>query len=363
MVLIDKIISDPLKNLEVKNETICKIIGVGRFGINVLNYLSNQDIKNVEYIPLTTKIVSVYRKKMNKKYDLSYQNTSILEKSEQSNKILNGVISYLDNFIPSINTGDVLIFITDLSEQLSSDVITAISEISLLKKALLIGIVKIPFKHELLKYNEAIKNINLIRKITNTTIILNDNNFLEAFPQLPFELITQINNENICNIVSEIIKIFNQQTMMNFDKTDLYDFFMNGGWSVVGVSKSQTPNRVEDAATNALHNTMLISGYKQVKGALIEITGGRDFTLDEAVEASEKITKKLEKNSMILWDSKINSSVTNYLKVVIFLTGLDTPFGHDELKFSSDLYEMEPNVNPETKTEVQLNLQNIEFIN
>lgn len=348
MVLIEKLISDPSKEHPPSKRSHFKIIGVGRFGKNVVTRLKSMNINDIECLSINTDLGTSRKNINNKKDKTEFAYEEIIENVEELVSITRGF--------------EIIFLIVGVGEHVSSDVATIIADIAKHSGSLVISLINIPFKHELSKYNEAIKDLNSIRNSTDTTIILNNNKFLEAFPQLPFDLTSQMSDENVVNIIKEIVSIFNQSHTMGLNHQDLDKFFRAGGWSAVGIGRSETPNRVEEAAKNAIHNTMLNSDYKRAKGALIQITGGADLTLDETVDAAEIVTKNLEKNTTILWDSRTEPAINNYLKFTLILTGISSPIDNNELKFLFNLYEMEPVTAHENRVELTLNIPDIEFV-
>lgn len=349
MVLIEKLISDVSKEPPLSSNRLhFKIIGVGRFGKNAITRLKSMNMDDVECLSINT--------------DLGSSRKIFNGKNDKTEFAYEEIIENVEEFVSITHGFEIIFLIVGVGEHVSSDVATIIADVAKRSSSLVIGLINIPFKHELSKYNEALKDLNSIRNATDTTIILNNNKFLKSFPQLPFDLTSQMSDENIVNIIKEIVSIYNQSNTMGLNHQDLDKFFRAGGWAAVGIGRSETPNRVEEAANDAIHNTMLNSDYKRAKGALIQITGGADLTLDEAVDAAEIVTKNLEKNTTILWDSCTKPAINNYLKFTLILTGLNSPIDNNELKCLFNLYEMEPVTAHENRVELALNIPNIEFV-
>ena len=63
-----------------------------------------------------------------------------------------------------------------------------------------------------------------------------------------------------------------------------------------------------------------INMYKKVKEAKIEIIGGRKLALEGVKEIVESITKKMNPETEVVWEAKINNKMGKSIKMTALLT-------------------------------------------
>ena len=66
-------------------------------------------------------------------------------------------------------------------------------------------------------------------------------------------------------------------------------------------------------------------------GALINVAGGEDMTLDEARRVVETISEKLSPDAKIIWGAQISKDLDKTIRAMLIVTGVKSPqiFGHD----------------------------------
>jgi len=76
-----------------------------------------------------------------------------------------------------------------------------------------------------------------------------------------------------------------------------------GGVSMIGIGESDTENRSVEAVEKAVANPLLDDDITGATGALINVTGGADMTLEEAKSVVETVSERLDENANIIWSS------------------------------------------------------------
>ena len=78
-----------------------------------------------------------------------------------------------------------------------------------------------------------------------------------------------------------------------------------GGVALIGVGESDSENRAIEAVEKAINNPLLDVDISGANGALINVIGGEDMTLDEARKVVETITEKLDEDARVIWGAQI----------------------------------------------------------
>ncbi|MEN2975473.1 MAG: hypothetical protein ABDH32_07895 [Candidatus Caldarchaeales archaeon] len=119
---------------------------------------------------------------------------------------------------------------------------------------------------------------------------------------------------------------------------------MRGNLAALGIGVSSTPNRAEEATFNALECPLLDVSYDGLTGAIIHITGGEDMKISEAARPAEIVSELMDKEALVIWGARIDSSFDSRLQVSLILTGVrdkQTDLSLTQHKTSETFYEEE----------------------
>jgi len=66
-------------------------------------------------------------------------------------------------------------------------------------------------------------------------------------------------------------------------------------------------------------------------GALINVVGGPDMTLNEARKVVETVSERLDEDARIIWGAQISEDLANTIRAMLIITGVKSNqiFGHD----------------------------------
>jgi len=87
-----------------------------------------------------------------------------------------------------------------------------------------------------------------------------------------------------------------------------------------------------EAVEKALNNPLLDVDISNASGALINIIGGNDLSLEESKIVMEEIGKHLGDNARMIWGAQISPDMEKTLRVMVIITGVSSPqiMGHSE---------------------------------
>ena len=84
--------------------------------------------------------------------------------------------------------------------------------------------------------------------------------------------------------------------------------------------------RVEEAVKQALTHPLLDVDYRGATGALIHITCGPDFKLEEFSGVGELVTENLSQDAQVIIGARINKEFQNKVRVITIITGVKSPY-------------------------------------
>jgi len=127
-------------------------------------------------------------------------------------------------------------------------------------------------------------------------------------------------------MIKGIVEIIAVPSLVNLDYADVKTIMTNGGVSAIGIGESSTENRVEEAVNRALSNPLLEVSYTGATGALIHITGGDDFKLEDVSKIGDMITSSLDPDANVIWGARIEKGMEKKLRIMTIITGVTSPY-------------------------------------
>ena len=155
---------------------------------------------------------------------------------------------------------------------------------------------------------------------------------LELAPDLPLHTAFKIADEILTNAVKGITELVTTTGLVNLDFADVKAVMVNGGVSLIGLGEANTKNRAFEAVEKAMQNPLLDVDISDASGALINVVGGPDMSLDEYKTIVGTVGDKLSPDAKIIGGAQISEDMGNSIRVLLIATGVKSPqiMGHGE---------------------------------
>ncbi|MBS3089360.1 cell division protein FtsZ [Candidatus Pacearchaeota archaeon] len=189
--------------------------------------------------------------------------------------------------------------------------------------ALTIGVVTLPFTVEGQKRIEnAQYGLERMVAVTDTLIVIPNDKLLEIAPELPIHTAFKVADEILTNSVKGITELVTKAGLVNLDFADIKAVMSKGGVSLIGIGESDSKDRARDAVEKAVNNPLLDVDITNATGALVNIVGGPDMSLDEYKTVMEIIGEKISTDAKIISGAQISNDMDKSIKVLIIVTGV-----------------------------------------
>lgn len=319
-------VDDELEAILAKQRAKIKVIGVGGAGNNTINRMFEVGITGCETIAVNTDA-----------QDLLYTNadTKILIGKEITGGLGAGSIPQIgeeaaresEHDIKGKIQGSDLIFITcGLGGGTGSGAAPVTAEIAKKLGALTVAIVTIPFNMEgQRRYENAMLGLEKLENTVDTLIVIPNDKLLELAPDLPLHTAFKVADEILTNSVKGITELVTKAGLVNLDFADIRTVMGKGGVAMIGVGESDTENRATEAVHKAIHNPLLDVDISGANGALINVSGGLDMTLQEARKVVEAVAERIDPDARIIWGAQISEDLQKTIRVMIIVTGVKSP--------------------------------------
>ena len=319
-------IDEELEQLLANQRAKIKVIGAGGAGNNTINRMSEVGITGTETVAINTDAQDLLYTNANHKILIGKETThglgagSIPQVGEEAAK-------ESEQDIKHAITGADMIFITcGLGGGTGTGSAPVIADIAKKQGALTVGVVTLPFSMEgQRRYENALMGLEKLEHIVDTLIVIPNDKLLELAPDLPLHTAFKIADEILTNAVKGIAELVTKTGLVNLDFADIKTVMGKGGVAMIGIGESDTENRAVEAVEKALNNPLLDVDVTGANGALINVIGGPDMTLEEARRVVETVSEKLDEDARIIWGAQISEDMEKTIRALLIVTGVSSP--------------------------------------
>jgi len=326
---IDRELAELLKQQSAK----VKVIGVGGGGGNSLSRMREIGIKGGELIAINTDAQDLLYSNADHKILIGKELTKGLGAGSNP-KVGEEAAKESESEIKKKLAGSDLIFITcGLGGGTGTGAAPVVAGVAKKQDALTIGVVTLPFTIEGKKRIEnAVNGLEKMETVVDTLIVIPNDKLLELAPELPLHTAFKIADEILTNAVKGITELVTTSGLVNLDFADVKAVMTNGGVSLIGMGESDSANRAMEAVEKAINNPLLDADISNASGALINIVGGPDMSLDECKLIIETIGNKLSPDAKMIWGAQISPDMDKSIRVLLIVTGVKSSqiLGHGE---------------------------------
>jgi len=326
---IDRELEEILKTQSAK----IKVIGIGGGGGNSLSRMQEIGIKGGELIAINTDAQDLLYSNADQKILIGRELTQGLG-SGSNPKIGAEAAKESESEIKKKIAGADMVFITcGMGGGTGTGAAPIVAQLAKKQGALTIGIITLPFTIEGRKRIEnAMDGLERMESVVDTLIVIPNDKLLELAPELPLHTAFKIADEILTNAVKGITELVTTNGLVNLDFADVKSVMVNGGVSLIGMGESDSNNRAIEAVEKAIDNPLLDVDISNANGALVNVIGGPDMSLDEYKVIIETIGNKLSPDAKLIGGAQISPDMDKSIRVLLIVTGVKSSqiLGHGE---------------------------------
>lgn len=326
---IDKELAELIKKQTAK----IKVIGIGGGGNNSLSRMREIGIKGGELIAINTDAQDLLYANADQKILIGRELTQGLGAGSNP-KVGQEAAKESESEIKKKISGSDMIFITcGLGGGTGTGAAPVVAGLSKKQGALTIGVVTLPFTIEGKKRIEnAMDGLERMESNVDTLIVIPNDKLLELAPELPLHTAFKIADEILTNAVKGVTELVTTSGLVNLDFADIKAVMVNGGVSLIGMGESDSGQRAIESVEKALQNPLLDVDVSNASGALVNIVGGPDMSLEECKTIIEFVGNKLSPDAKMIWGAQIAPDMDKSIRVLLIVTGVKSAqiLGHGE---------------------------------
>ena len=182
------------------------------------------------------------------------------------------------------------------------------------------------------RVENAMLGLERMEAAVDTLIVIPNDKLLELAPELPLQTAFKIADEILTNAVKGTTELVTKSGLVNLDFADIRSIMVGGGVSLIGMGEADTQQRSMEAVEKAIQNPLLDVDISDASGALVNIVGGPDMSLDECKSIIETIGNKLSPDAKMIWGAQLSPDMDKSIRVLLIVTGVKSTqiIGHGD---------------------------------
>ena len=309
-----------------------KVVGTGGGGNNTINRITEVGIKGAETIAINTDAQDLLYTTADRKILIGKEVTKGLGAGSNP-KLGEEAARENEHEIKNALAHSDMVFITcGLGGGTGTGSAPIVADLASKQGALTVGVVTMPFAMEgHRRYENAVIGLEKLEQIVDTLIVIPNDKLLELAPDLPLHTAFKVADEILTNAVKGIAELVTKAGLVNLDFADIRAVMTGGGVALIGVGESDSDNRAIEAVEKAISNPLLDVDITGANGALINVAGGEDMTLEEARKVVETVSERLDPEARIIWGAQIYKDLEKTIRTMLIVTGVKSTqiFGKD----------------------------------
>jgi cell division protein FtsZ len=313
------------KILQAKKARI-KVFGCGGAGNNTITRIAEIGVIGAETIAVNTDAQDLLKSVADRKLLIGRETAAGLG-SGSNPEVGKEAARESENEIKALLKDSHMVFLTcGLGGGTGTGCIPVIADIAKKLGILTVAIVTLPFTMEgQMRYENAMVGLEALEGLVDTLIVIPNDKLIELAPDLPLQTAFKVADEILTNAVKGIAELITKPGLINLDFADIRAVMSSGGIAMIGVGESDTENRAIEAVEKAIQNPLLDVEISGATGALINVVGGANMSLEEAQKVVEAVSEKLDDNAKIIWGAQLSPDLQNTLRAMLVIVGVKSP--------------------------------------
>jgi len=300
-----------------------KVIGIGGGGNNTLDRIAEIGIEGAKTIAVNTDAQDLIETRADKKILIGKELTRGLGAGAQPRIGEESARESEGDVKAALKDSDMIFITSGMGGGTGTGAAPVIAELAKKSGALVVGVVTIPFAMEgSRRYENAMLGLEKMEKYVDTLIVIPNEKLLEIAPNLPLHTAFKLADEVLTNAVKGISELVTKNGLINLDFADIKTVMTDAGMAMIGLGESDSENRAEESVERALNNPLLDVDLKNAAGALVNVTGGPEMTLEDARKIVAKVSETLAEEAKIIWGAQIMEDLDKVIKTMVVITGV-----------------------------------------
>lgn len=307
--------------IEIKEDAIIKVLGIGGGGCNAVNYMYRQGIEGVSFMVCNTDRMALAKSSVPAKLQLGpgLGAGGVPEKAQQYAEENRDTIS------EALKDGTKMLFITaGMGGGTGTGASATVAEVAQQLGILTVGIVTIPFAFEgKIKIRKALTGVARLAQHVDAILIINNEKLKDIYPDLNLLNAFAKANDVLCNAAKAIAEIITVPGYINTDFADVYNTLKDGNVAIMNVGLAHGEDRITNAIRNALESPLVnTSDVRGAKRILLQLYCSTEHAiLTQELEQIRNFVDQVGSDVEVQWGASIDDSLGEDVRITIIATG------------------------------------------
>jgi cell division protein FtsZ len=301
-----------------------RVVGVGGAGCNAINTMIAAALDRVNFVAANTDIQALAASHAAAKIQIGETLTKGLGAGANPEVGRQAALESKDEIAHALEGADMVFVTAGMGGGTGTGAAPVIADVARSLGALTVAVVTKPFHFEGNKRRkQAEAGLIELKAAVDTLITIPNQRLLGLSGQsMPLLETFKLADEVLLNAVQGISDLIQYHGYINVDFADVKTIMSDRGHALMGTGRASGEKRAVTAMQQAISSPLLED--VQIDGAtglLINITGGRDMTLQEVNEALTLVHDAADEEAEIIFGSLIDENVADEVKITIIATG------------------------------------------
>ena len=302
-----------------------EVIGVGGGGSNAVNRMILSDLDGVAYRVLNTDAQALIQSQSIHRLQLGQTltrglgaggNPTIGQKAAEESRT---------DLHDSLQGADLVFIAAGMGGGTGTGAAPVVAEVAREIGALTVGIVTKPFSFEgRRRMRQAEEGIARLAEHVDTLIVIPNDRLRDAIAGSPLQEAFRSADDVLRMGVKGISDIITCPGLVNVDFADVRSVMTEAGTALLGIGIGSGRSRAIEAAQAAIASPLLeTERIDGAKGCVINISGGKDMTLEDMTTASEVIYDVVDPEANIIVGAVVDEALEGEIHVTVIATGFE----------------------------------------
>ena len=311
--------------MELTNDAVIKVIGVGGGGGNAVEHMVRERIEGVEFFAVNTDAQALRKTAVGQTIQIGSGITKGLGAGANPEVGRNAADEDRDALRAALEGADMVFIAAGMGGRTGTGAAPVVAEVAKDLGILTVAVVTKPFNFEGKKRMAfAEQGITELSKHVDSLITIPNDKLLKVLGR-GISLLDAFGaaNDVLKGAVQGIAELITRPGLMNVDFADVRTVMSEMGYAMMGSGVASGEDRAEEAAEMAISSPLLedidLSG---ARGVLVNITAGFDLRLDEFETVGNTIRAFASDNATVVIGTSLDPDMNDELRVTVVATGI-----------------------------------------
>ncbi|EPG6233473.1 TPA: cell division protein FtsZ [Klebsiella pneumoniae] len=311
--------------MELTNDAVIKVIGVGGGGGNAVEHMVRERIEGVEFFAVNTDAQALRKTAVGQTIQIGSGITKGLGAGANPEVGRNAADEDREALRAALDGADMVFIAAGMGGGTGTGAAPVVAEVAKDLGILTVAVVTKPFNFEGKKRMAfAEQGITELSKHVDSLITIPNDKLLKVLGR-GISLLDAFGaaNDVLKGAVQGIAELITLPGLMNVDFADVRTVMSEMGYAMMGSGVASGEDRAEEAAEMAISSPLLedidLSG---ARGVLVNITAGFDLRLDEFETVGNTIRAFASDNATVVIGTSLDPDMNDELRVTVVATGI-----------------------------------------